>query len=277
MAFDQEISRQHRTCFLFLVDQSESMRDAFGGTGGGSKAQALSDVLNKTLRALALRTAKGNEIRDYYDIGVIGYGEGRAAPVLGGSLKGRNFVSVTDFMPNPLRVEERTEGEGQTIKFPIWVEPAARGDTPMVRALKLTGEVLNEWLATGNNRDSYPPTVINITDGEATDGTPQDLINAAEELKAIATSDGNVLLWNCHISGAGGASVFLPSSSEGLADNYARLLFDTSSVMPPKMVAAARGEVSPPPEPNARGFAFNAGLAQLIKFLDIGTRGADKR
>jgi hypothetical protein len=49
-----------------------------------------------------------------------------------------------------------------------------------------------------------------------------------------------------------------------------------SSVLPGNLCTAARGEGFVIGE-QARGFAFNADLVELIRFLDIGTRPSNLR
>ena len=53
MPYTAEISRTNPSCLLFLIDQSESMRDPFGGELGRSedvrrrsKADRLADAIN---------------------------------------------------------------------------------------------------------------------------------------------------------------------------------------------------------------------------------------
>jgi len=70
-----DISRANPSCFLFVIDQSGSMGDPFAGAGAGrSKAQELADVINRLLQTLVTRCAHGEDVRDYFEIGVIGYG-----------------------------------------------------------------------------------------------------------------------------------------------------------------------------------------------------------
>src|SRR5207344_60719 len=93
----------------------------------------------------------------------------------------------------------------------------------------------------------------------------------AASVRALETQDGNALLFNCHISGMHGDSVLFSDAPEGLPDDFAKLLFGMSSPLPePIRDSAAREgfEVSH----HTRGFAFNADLVELIRFLDIGTR-----
>src|SRR5262249_36958804 len=142
-----EISRTSPTCILFLIDQSSSMAGPFGGAPGKSKADGVADAVNRLLQNLALKCAKSDGIRDYFHVGVIGYGRD-VHSALGGSLAGRHLVPVSEFANNPLRVEKRKrkvdDGAGgvleQSFKFPVWFEPVANGQTPMARALTLAGE-----------------------------------------------------------------------------------------------------------------------------------------
>jgi hypothetical protein len=270
-----EISRTNPTCIFFLVDQSSSMSGPFGGSPGKTRAEGVADAINRLLQNLALKCAKSDGIRDYFHVGVVGYGDG-VHSALGGALAGRHLVAVSEFANNPLRVEQRTrkidDGAGglieQSFKFPVWFEPVADGQTPMCQALTLAGEVLREFIT--RLPECYPPLVINVTDGQASDADPRP---AAAALRALATTDGEVLLFNAHLSAAPVPPVVFPASVRSLADPYARHLFGMSSVLPPRLLEAARADGFAVTE-GARGFAFNADLVSVIRFLDIGTRVA---
>lgn len=127
MAYNAEISRTNPTCFLFLIDQSGSMSEPIGGQSGSRKADGVADALNKLLQNLIIKSCKSEGVRDYFHIGVIGYGTG-VSPVLGG---GRAVVPISEIANSPLRVEQRTkkvphvqrltagdERDGQTGRIP---------------------------------------------------------------------------------------------------------------------------------------------------------------
>ena len=141
----------------------------------------------------------------------------------------------------------------------------------MCQTLTMVQEAISDWVA--SHSASYPPTVINITDGEPTDGDPESL---ADSIRNLETSDGKVLMYNCHISSTPGAQVLFPSGDENLPDDKARLLFRMSSVLPDPIRNVAIAEKIKIGEA-ARGFAFNADLVDLIRFLDIGTRPTNLR
>jgi hypothetical protein len=275
MPYAAEISRTNPTCFLFLVDQSSSMLEPFGGQEGKSKADGVADALNRLLQNLVLKCAKSEGVRDYFYVGIIGYGGG-VAPALGGALAGQTLVPVSAIGNSPLRVEQRTrkvdDGSGgvidQKFKFPVWFEAKAAGRTPMCQALALAKQYLGVFIA--RFPTCYPPLVINITDGMSTDGNP---LAPGREVQALATADGNVLLFNAHISATQAAPVEFPAAEDGLPDDFAKLLFRMSSPLPPRLIEAAKADGFAA-KPLARGFVFNANLVSVIRFLDIGTRVA---
>jgi hypothetical protein len=303
MAYSAEVSRTNPSCFLFLIDQSGSMDAVVDPTdvrvldrpivvdgqtytqtaSGRTKAQGVADAINKLLQNLVIKCAKSEGVRDYYHVGVIGYGgdntANRVCPAFGGILVGRELVPVSEIANNPAKIDERSkkveDGAGglvdQKVKFPIWFEPLANGGTPMCQALSKARDIANGWIQ--QHPSGFPPIVINITDGEATDGDPN---GPAESIRSLATSDGNVLLFNVHISSQKLAPIEFPDSDGGLPDQFAKLLFNMSSVLPTYMQEMARKEGIPATE-LTRGFVFNADMVSVIRFLDIGTRPSNLR
>src|SRR5829696_4602942 len=141
MAYSAEISRTNPTCFLFVIDQSGSMEDQISG-GERKKSDVVADTINRFLSELSIKCAKDEGVRDYFEIGVIGYGAS-VGPAFGGALSGRDLVPISQVATSPARIEDRSkkvdDGAGglvdQTVKFPVWFDPTASGGTPMVQAL----------------------------------------------------------------------------------------------------------------------------------------------
>ena len=65
-------------------------------------AEAVSLIINRQINELVLRCIKTDEVRHYYDIAVIGYGE-TAYSIFGGGLSGRDFVSPEELKDNPFK------------------------------------------------------------------------------------------------------------------------------------------------------------------------------
>jgi uncharacterized protein YegL len=273
MSYSAEISRTNPSAFLFLIDQSGSMEDGWAGEPGKQKADGLATIINRLLQNLVLKCAKSEGVRDYYHIGVIGYG-GAVGPAFGGALAGKELAPISAIANLPARIEERTrktdDGAGglieQSIKFPVWFDPIAKGGTPMCAALTQARKVLTGWLA--DHPSGFPPIVINITDGESTDGDPSA---AAAALRDLQTDDGKVILFNLHLSSQNATPVQFPDDDAALPDKWAKLLFSLSSPLPPFMRSIA-GQEGFNVGDAARGFAFNADMVTVIQFLDIGTR-----
>jgi len=252
--------------------------------GGGeietSKAQAMADAINRSLDTLVARCAKGEGVMRYFQVGVIGYGSA-VGPAFGGELKDQELVWIDEIANNPLRVEERIkkvpDGTGglveMSVKFPVWFDSITDNGTPMSQALWQAHTIIEGWV--NQHSTAFPPVVINITDGESTDGDPYP---ASEAIRELQTDDGNVLLLNLHLSSRRGSQIHFPDSEIGLAeqDKYAPLLFKMSSPLPGFMRGAAR-DLDYDVSDTARGFVFNAEIKEAIQFLDIGTRAANMR
>jgi hypothetical protein len=255
------------------------MQDPFGnGEIKRRKAEGVSDAINRLLQNLVIKCARDTGVYDYFYVGIIGYGQS-VGSAWGGTLSGRELVPISEIGNSPARIEERgkkvDDGAGgiveQKIKFPIWFEPVANGGTPMCKALDYAKGILNKW--TSEHPNSYPPLLINITDGESTDGDPSSI---GESIKNLQTSDGSALVFNLHISSTDSPPITFPESELALPDQHSKLLFQMSSVMPSQIRAAAAAEGFSVNE-LSRGYLFNSDLVSLVQFLDIGTRPSNLR
>jgi hypothetical protein len=93
-----------------------------------------------------------------------------------------------------------------------------------------------------------------------------------DALTGLSSNDGNVLLFNVHLSGRPDAvPTIFPDSPDGLPDDYARTLFHGASPLTPHMRTVAR-EYGQEASDGSRGFILNADSTMLIAALEIGTR-----
>lgn len=277
MTYEAQISRGNPTAFLFLVDQSGSMSDKM--SSGKSKADFVADALNRTLMNLVTRCTKAEGVRDYFDVGVLGYGGSGVGNGFSGALGSSVLNPISAIEQNPVRVEDRKkkmdDGAGgileTSVKFPVWFEPKASGGTPMREALTRAAEELVTWCDA--HPDCYPPTVLHVTDGESTDGDPEEI---ATHLTQIRTNDGEVLILNLHVSSHSADAIRFPSSDSGLPDDYAKLLFRMSSQLPEHLIRFAQDK-GHTVGIESRGFMFNADAPEIVDFFDIGTRASQLR
>jgi hypothetical protein len=261
-----------------MIDQSRSMRDEISaGEGTQPKSNGVAVTINRWLQELSLKCAKAGGIGDYYHVGVIGYGK-KVGPALMGPMAGRDLVPISEIAQSPGRADDRTrkvpDGQGgfteQAVKVPIWFDPVADGGTPMCKAASEAYRILGDWV--GGHGDSFPPIVIHVTDGEATDGDPEERVRA---LTHLGTSDGDTMLFNIHLSANPDATpVIFPDSPDNLPDDYSRMLFETASPLSDTMRAIAKEQRIPTTE-NSKAFVLNADMVLLVQAIDIGTRPAN--
>lgn len=274
--YTAEISRTNPSAFLFIIDQSGSMDERMETEQ--TKAQFVADVLNKTLYQLVIRCTRADGVRNYFEVGVIAYGDSVRSG-FSGALGGKILHPLSDIEANPLRIEERLkrvpDGAGglvdQPTKFPVWFDPTSSGGTPMTAAMRTAAEALVEWC--DSHPASYPPTILHVTDGASTDGDPSAV---ADALKLMSTGDGECLLFNLHISTSGGQPSVFPSSDSGL-DAQGKLLFQMSSAFPAHLVPVALEKGYQTVSSESRFFGYKAGYEVIADFFDIGTRASNLR
>jgi hypothetical protein len=277
MPYTASISRPNPTCFAFLIDQSGSMEEQMEGSAR-TKAEFIADAINRMLDNLIMRNQRGEEILHRFDIIALGYsGEDDVRSAFVGPLDGRPVASITDIGNMPARMDVRTrrmdDGTGNIIstdvELPVWIDPVAQGRTPMCKAFRTLYGQLDEWIS--RHPTAFPPVVMHFTDGASTDGDPGE---AAAAVRSLASDDGNVVLFNVHVSRAGGQDRVFPTSTAGIGDELAGLLFNMSSTLPEPFVAAAKRykyEVTT----STRAFAYNAAAHHVGDFLNIGTQPAN--
>lgn len=278
--YSQEITRCHRAAIVIAIDQSSSMSGRMNLNGCDlSKAEAVSMVTSKLIDELIMRSHRDNGYRYYYDIALIGYSGSTIYSLLGDN---EFFHPITHFanMKVP-RVQYRmsyatTDSTDDTFYEDVsqWVAPRAEGATPMCKMINMVTKLVEEWCAKEENRESFPPLVFNITDGEASDADYDMLRSAAHRLRNTGTLDGNTLFINVHIcSNTSHSQVIFPNINEvPISVRYAHLLMDMSSVVPEQFhsyIAKSRSNYSSPPY---FAMSYNASISEMVAMLNIGSR-----
>ena len=280
-SYTAQITRNTPTAFIFLVDHSVSMKKETMLYGEKmTMAEAAARIVNSQMNELVLRCIKMGDTRHYYDIAVVGYGE-KAYSGWQGELEGRDFVSPEELKNHPFtkivtRKETRTRKGVQIkeVEQVQWVSARHDGSwTHYHEAFDYAKRLLDDWMKEHHDKDCYPPTVIHITDGEFNHASKEEVLQKANELKAMFTNDGNVILFNIHFTAnANSESVACPISKDELRGNaYAEALFDMSSLLPERY----NQDIARCLNDNRAGrhvaMGVNADATTLIKLMDIGT------
>jgi hypothetical protein len=225
------------------------------------KSEALALAVNVAIQRLILSCMPTGEPWDYYHVAAIGYGGEQVALAFGGALEGQKFVRISQLAEHPLRYVPDSDGSDQ----PVWVQPRAQGRTPMCEALRVARAAVEEW--TADFPQSAAPIVLNVTDGFATDGDPDE---GAHKLMAVSTQRGPTLLFNLQLSARPLPPVLFPSSDLDISHPQSRALFYMSSPLPEYMVSTAQS-LGIPIADGARGFGCNADITTLVQFIQLGT------
>lgn len=278
--YTAQITRNTPTAFIFLVDQSVSMKRITTLNGEQmSLAEAVARIVNNQINELVYRCIKTTEVRHYYDIAIIGYGH-EVYSGWNGTLAGRDFVSPEELKNNPFKKiivkEEKRTRKGTMIKEiekVQWLSARCDGHwTHVHQAFDKAKALLDQWMQEHHEKDCYPPTIINITDGQFNHATREQIVQQANELKAMFTNDGNVLLWNIHITPNHLEQVLLPIGKEELkGDKYSELLYDMSSLLPTRYNQAISDIRGDSVDSRHVAMATNTDMSTLIQLMDIGT------
>jgi hypothetical protein len=263
------ITRVNPLLIIFMLDQSESMNDAFGNVPI-AKAAALSSAINRVLFEIGLKSMSEGEIVSRFEIGMFAYGNQTVNSGWQGALGNKYIQTIRNIFTNPLQINDD--------ESMIWITPYGHGGTPMYTALKNVRDFVRDWINYGNHRQiCHPPIIINITDGEATDDKEPfaGIRSVFNEIKALQTDYGSTILMNIHISGENHEKVFFPHRPVG-NNPYQKLLFDISSPLYPAVIARARA-LKYNLQDDARGYVYNGDSSDLLHFLNIGTQAASDR
>lgn len=259
------ISSTSPCLIIYLLDQSGSMDDKFGN-GSHSKAAELALAMNEVIYEVGLRCiGSGGDIKNRFELAIIGYGKEGDKVQSGweGQLTGKWIVSIRDIFDYPF---------GQVNNKPIWINPYGNGSTPMTKAFENAKRLCHDWINWGNHAESHPPIIINITDGEVTDGGRDYslLKSEIEEINRLKTNFGSVNILNIHISTMSKDRVLFPSSISEKSDVNTKLLFDISTPLNDNMLRIAQ-QKGYDIQIGAKGYVFNGNASDLINFLNIGT------
>lgn len=267
MSHENNMSSNDPGCIIVLIDQSGSMNQQWGQSKYKLSWGAARSV-NLMIGDLVERCRKGDEIAPRVKLGFYGYAGTEVNWAAGKFLPDADgLVSLVDLA----ECDEEVEDDENEILIPWVVEENANGGTPMKSAFEQIISIAENFAQ--NHPDSFPPVIVNITDGQPTDCNESDLASIVAPLMNISTSDGQALVFNVHISPDPSNPAFLPSPNDTLPNSYAEHLFEASSVLPDSLAQIGRNDHGMTIGEEARCFAFNADSYLLIKLLSLASSG----
>ncbi|MFI3287402.1 MAG: hypothetical protein R3Y61_02900 [Rikenellaceae bacterium] len=282
MPYSTKITEQRPSIIVLMIDQSGSMNETYHSKSHSplehrTKAQMVAETSNIMLMDILARCRQGSTYKHYFDIAVIGYSGRGIYPLLPTGQWRLSPNSLARSVKETHRLLRKLKrANGKTVhhysSLKVWIEPDADGDTPMGAALQKVSEILFSWRNEQKHNDFFPPTIINITDGEATDIIPSDIERIKSSFQSLGSSDGEPIIFNLHITNTESQKVCFPTKGDNLPPE-ARILFELSSALP-EIYNDAIGSRSTQSETEGlpyRAFSYNLPLTELIGAIQIGT------
>lgn len=198
MSYDQKISRVKPGLIGLVLDDSGSMVDKLPGTSD-PKYQWVERYVGIIFEELLSRCSEvrgaGVEIKPRYYLYVLKYGSDT-------NVWGNGEMDIEAAV-------ELFSNSGNSLGL-----GGHLGGTDAEKALQQMHDYLTQALAGERFKDSFPPMILHLTDGESwTDATGH-----AEQIKKLSTNDGNVLIANAYIGTQTSLSYAGPDDFPGYAD-----------------------------------------------------------
>lgn len=234
MGYSRVVTRTHRTLFVIAVDQSGSMLGLPKGKSGDlSRAEIAAMTASMLVDELIYKSSRFDDVRDYYDVALIGYSAGEVRSLLDDKLYTLPISIVSSRRAAKKQIIYNIEGQLAPPKLvrtyvAEWVEPTAYGRTAVVEMLNTVYNLVSDWCNDPKNCDSFPPIVVNITDEPRIikHSVVQQLI---EQIDSLGTTDGRAIVLNICIDypeeGGNGSELYSDLKCEKI-DNLPALLLD---------------------------------------------------
>jgi hypothetical protein len=252
MAYEQAASRLRPILILFLLDDSASMSGCLAGTSDPKYAW-VERYVGLILHELLKRSTemKGDQpfIKPRYFIHVIKYG---STTELWGTPEMDIETAVKNFSNggNSLGLGGHLSG------------------TDTEGACQQTHQDLQQALTGDRFRDSFPPMVLHLTDGES----QTDALRKVQQIMQLSTNDGNVLMVNAYIgaqtslgyTGPEDFPGYLDVSEAGPGQDNVRL-FEMSSQAPPCIEANLKADGIFPKLRSGSRLFFDVRTKEMLK------------
>ncbi len=249
MSYSKRATRRSPKLVIFLIDESTSMLE---NSGAEPKHVVVDRAVNSAIEQLVTVCNRAEGVRDFVELGVVGYGgRDRDNPTLRSLLNTRSGAWTAP-LSAVAEMASVVDNKAQ------YVVSRPEGWTPMGAAVRLAGRLVNDWLV--GHEDGPAPVIVNVTDGVPTDDdAPEGPVDAwAAKLEGLSTSDGACLLLNVGAPAVNGARI-------------ERSIFPTSAEIPTSQGADRLWRISSPLGEDLAPRAVQKGL------LVAGSTASDRR
>lgn len=215
MAYQQGWSENHPGHVVYLLDLSGSMEK-------NGKIDRLIIAVNDVVKDLIQASAPSGLIEDNLTLTIIGYNS-EVKTIINNKTLSQLYSMLSD---GKSLLDKETNAKPQS-------------QTYTAAGLRAVAKDIQNWIDIQNTPDGMipAPLVVHVTDGYPYEGNESDdsafanALAAANELKSITTSDGNVRLFNIHIEPGMPTHTFPTTRPTGTGDveKIMKFLFDSAS------------------------------------------------
>lgn len=277
------VSTSNRWAVIIVVDCSLSMQQPMVlNHTPMRKIDTANIIVNNIIDELVARASRKDNVRNYFDIAVLGYSGSGTRSLLTDA--DSDLVSVTALaeqrpQPEQIYIKQRLGAEGDLEDVPFtlypWVRLSASGISPMYDALQRAKLLAKEWCESSRLSYCVPPIIFHITDGGCSDATELDLIELSREIQEVGPSNGKVLLYNVHLVSDDDllpCEYHLPRNDLFYSHNPESMtLFKMSSVMPNYLNAYVNYYLCREEGGLRRTFSINTIPTHIISAINIGS------
>lgn len=284
--YQRSITRMSRSAIVIAIDSSISMQEwTMLYNTRMRKMEAAALIANFAIDELVMRSTRAGDIRDYYDIAVLRYSGDGIEPIIADEDNSMIHINkLHDAIPQPVCyniVQKEEDGSYSTIPMTLheWVTPKAYGIAPMYEAFVHIKDLISKWCDDSFNRRSFPPIVINITDGCCGDAEEMELLDIAKEIDNIGTKDGTTLIINIYLASESDQTenILFPTLCDNFShDSDCQMLYNMSSTLPEELEYIIKDIIGCGDKRPYKCFARNALMGEILTLADIGTESCNK-
>ena len=283
--FNRAINHCDRCAILFIIDCSLSMKNItrYGRTEM-PKIDAAAIIVNHMIEELLARATRYAYVRDYYDIGVIGYSGNETLSLLNNSDYERVFMNtqrIAETMPQPRSVALNViDDDGilhrDVFNIPFWADPVAAGASPLYDALVTTKGLIEAWCKDPKNKSCFAPIIFHISDGLGSDAEDSDVIQIANEIKALSLNGDNTILFNVYLATLGEGEedkgIYPDERTFATSDRDKEFMYRMSSTLPLEAAEDIPMLKDVYLHSTRRAVSFNLSPISMLSLLSIGTQ-----